>query len=298
MKRILNLLLVLCLLMSGCQKNNYSDEVFMLEEDKKYSMSNQFETDKGLYFIEEGFLKFTDKSSNKTVIVSNQPNNTKEDYSNPAYIGYMSCVFVHNHKLYTFKQDYEQQTVSIEMSNLDRTDIKILYSGKGVSISSYIRHKDNVYFFISNPIVGIDRETGLKYYTSDGESQLYILNLSEDYLVLPDVYEEGENLEATILQSINDELYYTVARIKNHEFISEIKKCSYDNLTDEKVIHTVIIEGERPSVRFIDGNEIYYTSYDEEGNESLHMYDLAKKEYTPLNRTPEVLKWFENNGKS
>ncbi len=296
MKKILNIIIPLCIFMCGCSRNKDNvDSTFILDEHRSFYAGNSFTFNKGKYEIKDGLLMFTDKTTLKSAVVSNEPNNVSLDESNPAYVGNMSSVFVNNDYLYTIKKDMANNRIKIEKSNLDRTDIKTLFNDDGMQIANIIKIKENLYFFISSPVTKLDETTGLKVYTSDGQSQLMCLDLQKDKVYSCDIYESGLNAEAIVFGSNENELYYTVSCIKNEDYFVQFKKSYINDLNSSEIVFE--ISGERASGNFIDNSDIYYQILNDDNSVSYNVYNITTKEHKQLDNSRKVIEWFEKNGK-
>lgn len=293
MKKIF--IVLLCLLVCGCAKNDNNDDVFVLDEHRSFFTNNSFTFNKGTYEIQDGLLMFKDKKTSKYAMVSNEPNNVALDDSNPAYVGPMSSVFVNNNILYTIKKDMSNNNIKIEKSNLDRTNIKTLFNGDGTQIANLIKVKDILYFFISSPVTKLDETTGLTVYTNDGQSQLMCLDLQTDKVYKCDIIESGLNVEAMVFGSNDYELYYSVSSIKDDDYFIQFKKC---NISDFKPVTVLEIEKERASGSFIDGSDIYYQILNNDNSISYYVYSMSSDTHKKLDNSREIMEWFENNGKS
>ncbi len=283
-------------LLVGCEEKKAALPVsYDLPQYQVYG-DGDFEFDYGCYFNENGILKFTDKKSGKTVVVSNEPDKVEKTSENPAYIGDASFVFMNGETLYCVSRDMSNNEIRIEKSGANRSDIKKISSHAGMQVCNYVRIKDSIYFFISSPVAKENPETGIPEYTGEGKSELMRLDLKTDQVEFTGVVLSGMNGEAIIFGGEGNNLYYFMYEIVNNEYVVTLQKKDMNDLQSQSVEIKKLI-GNRIGFTFMKEDTIYYQMYEEDNSISLFSYDMSSGETKQLESSEELAAWFRNYGR-
>ncbi len=285
-------------ILSGChQKTKNAVYEYTLPEYEVYSCVD-FVTDYGVYSNVDGILQFRDKESGKEVIVSNTPNETEKNESNPAYIGFSAFVFVNEDKLYTIDRGIGTMRVRIEMSGLDRSNIKEIFSEEGMQVLSYVNIDNHVYFFLSGPTAMKNQETGMMEYDGGGRSELWKLNLDTNEVKSTGLTLKGPNYEAWVMGAEKDTLYYTLSGVdeETEEYVAFYYKYNTQDGTVEEVLSN---HGKAGGSCFVKENKIYYRLFDNIATGEYHdyCYDMAEKTTKELESNEELEEMYECFGR-
>lgn len=286
-------------MLSGCkgeEKKKKTD--FVMPEGQVY-VFNEFQTNDGTYFNDNGILKYRDKESKKEVIVSSEPDKTGENEKNPAYIGLMSEVFVHKDALYAVDRDMSNAKVRIIKSDLDRSHRKEIYHAEGMmQMFTYVRIGDSVYSFVSGPVAEPNKETGVQEYKGKGKSLLLQIDLKNQTVKETQLMLEGDSGEAFIMGADKEYLYYSMVEVLDGQYTTTFRKLSTKEDITDKGEEILKVIGNRVAGSYYEDNHIVYRLMEKDNSlGEIKSYNMKTKKTEKLKENEEINFKLDNQGR-
>lgn len=291
-KSIIPLLIValFACMLSGCgEKEEKKQTDFVMPEGQVY-VFDEFQTNDGAYFNDNGILKYRDKESKKEVIVSSEPDKTGENEKNPAYIGQMGEVFVHKDTLYAIDKDMSNAKVRIIKSDLDRSHREEIYCAEGmVQMFTYVRMGNSVYAFVSGPVAEMNKETGVQEYKGKAKSLLLQIDLKKQTVKETQLMLEGDSGEAFIMGADKEYLYYAMTEVLGGQYTTTFRRISTKEEIVDKGEEIVKVTGKRTAGSYYEDNHIIYRLMENDNSlGKIESYDMEKKTTEELKASEEI----------